>query len=446
MPLLLMAQWTYILFKITVLLIMCIIVMLIIIAFIIFGQLRNAPGILILLLVYASVALADEEIGSPLRVAQCRARCIQKFGGSDLTSERSCLKGSDCKMCWENCQLLQSNFPVWGAICDEKGICFPGCKEACQFHVESEGGQRVPVIQTRGEGVIRVSGGVASWPRPARPHGPFVYVLMRRLGDRPWRQISQGLSTSARVPDGGVLRVLVVDRNGLVTIYSPGSKSGLEEARGVLESMGRTDLLAPLPPPSQGKRINTEIALPTTSIPTGILEDRRSERRGWTLREVSLIHQKVLVIAEIAWEARRLSRRPVYFVTWEVDGGGLKGNLFTDSTSVTLSLWPDTVYHIQVELVRHGREESERSEELVVDTGRAVGVEWEDGPRREPSSGDRNELALGAAAAVILFGLILAALLLVARQRRRPKMASYTPANISRGESPYLRIFVKKNG
>lgn len=148
---------------------------------------------------------------------------------------------------------------------------FPGCKEACQFHVESEGGQRVPVIQTRGEGVIRVSGGVASWPRPARPHGPFVYVLMRRLGDRPWRQISQGLSTSARVPDGGVLRVLVVDRNGLVTIYSPGSKSGLEEARGVLESMGRTDLLAPLPPPSQGKRINTEIALPTTSIPTGIL-------------------------------------------------------------------------------------------------------------------------------------------------------------------------------
>lgn len=77
-------------------------------------------------------------------------------------------------------------------------------------------------------------------------------------------------------------------------------------------------------------------------------EDRRSERRGWTLREVSLIHQKVLVIAEISWEARRLSRRPVYFVTWEVDGGGLKGNLFTDSTSVTLSLWPDTVYHIQV--------------------------------------------------------------------------------------------------
>ncbi|KAJ4449172.1 hypothetical protein ANN_00568 [Periplaneta americana] len=65
----------------------------------------------------------------------------------------------------------------------------------------------------------------------------------------------------------------------------------------------------------------------------------------WELREVSLIHQKVLVIAEIAWEPR--VTRGVYLVTWEVDGGGLKGNLFTDSTCVTLSLWPDTIYHIQ---------------------------------------------------------------------------------------------------
>ena len=74
----------------------------------------------------------------------------------------------------------------------------------------------------------------------------------------------------------------------------------------------------------------------------------------WTLRQVSLIHQKVLAIAEVSWPAQypasvALGSRPaVYLVTWEVDGGGLKGNLFTDSTCVTLSLWPDTVYHIQV--------------------------------------------------------------------------------------------------
>ena len=69
--------------------------------------------------------------------------------------------------------------------------------------------------------------------------------------------------------------------------------------------------------------------------------------QGWQLREDSLIHQKVLVIAELSW-AKRGPAGGVYLVTWEVDGGGLKGNLFTDSTHVTLSLWPDTVYHVQV--------------------------------------------------------------------------------------------------
>ncbi|VEN53752.1 unnamed protein product [Callosobruchus maculatus] len=28
-------------------------------------------------------------------------------------------------VCWENCELLQSNFQVWGAMCEEKEICKP---------------------------------------------------------------------------------------------------------------------------------------------------------------------------------------------------------------------------------------------------------------------------------------------------------------------------------
>jgi hypothetical protein len=71
----------------------------------------------------------------------------------------------------------------------------------------------------------------------------------------------------------------------------------------------------------------------------------------WRVRAVSLLHQRVLVIAEVAWTPR--ARRGVYLVTWEVDGGGLRGNLFTDSTSVTLSLWPDTIYHIQVTIISY---------------------------------------------------------------------------------------------
>lgn len=97
------------------------------------------------------------------------------------------------------------------------------------------------------------------------------------------------------------------------------------------------------------------------SFPQAGSENTQSSPSLWNLREISLIHQRVLVIAEIAWDARKgaPSTTPtpgsgpgpvVYLVTWEIDGGGLKGNLFTNSTCVTLSLWPDTVCHIKVSI------------------------------------------------------------------------------------------------
>lgn len=35
-------------------------------------------------------------------------------------------------------------------------------------------------------------------------------------------------------------------------------------------------------------------------------------------------------------------------VTWEVYGGGIMGNLLTDTPEAQLSLWPDSKYHVQV--------------------------------------------------------------------------------------------------
>lgn len=35
-------------------------------------------------------------------------------------------------------------------------------------------------------------------------------------------------------------------------------------------------------------------------------------------------------------------------VSWEVFGGGIMGNLLTDTPEAQLSLWPDSKYHIQV--------------------------------------------------------------------------------------------------
>lgn len=237
---------------------------------------------------------------------------------------------------------------------------FPGCQEACRFHAEASTRiqQTQPVIHTKGEGVIKVVGALAKWPRPSSmsSNTPLIYVVMRKSQSGPWRQIIQTLDLTTRVPlnsdqAGSTLRVLVVDPQGLVTIYSPDENSVRENKK-------------------KKKTINTEIKATTSKTPVTAADEK------WSLREVSLIHQKVLVIGEIAWEPK--APRGVYLVTWEVDGGGLKGNLFTDSTCVTLSLWPDTVYHIQVELVSHtAGVDNLKSEMMDLDTGRAQKVSTE---------------------------------------------------------------------
>lgn len=302
---------------------------------------------------------------------------------------------------------------------------FPGCQEACRFHAEasSRPQQTQPVIHTKGEGVIRVLGALARWPRPSsiNPATPLVYVVMRKSQNGPWRQIIQTLDLTTRVPlnsDQAMLRVLVVDPQGLVTIYSPDEASVRENKK-------------------KKKTINTEIKA-TTSRSTITDADA-----PWTLREVSLIHQKVLVIGEIAWEPK--TTRGVYLVTWEVDGGGLKGNLFTDSTCVTLSLWPDTVYHIQVELVsKTPGVDNLKSEMMDLDTGRAQKVSTESQEDinmiNEEATEDFNspllsvlvsavrgensrhrwhsyELVLGSCAAILLFSVLLAVVLWKCRRR-----------------------------
>ncbi len=84
----------------------------------------------------------------------------------------------------------------------------------------------------------------------------------------------------------------------------------------------------------------------TASSPSG--GGITSAQKPFEIRLVSLIHQKSLVIAELRWDDVGGNPSQEYLITWELTGGGLKGHLVTDSTSVTLSLWPDTTYQIQV--------------------------------------------------------------------------------------------------
>ncbi|EEB20159.1 hypothetical protein Phum_PHUM604090 [Pediculus humanus corporis] len=259
--------------------------------------------------------------------------------------------------CWENCELLQANFHIWGSICKAE-ICYPGCQEACKFHRDSSSQEKQsePVIKARGEEVLKIESDVAKWPRPTTvpPQSSLVYVVMRKNPDSSWTQIIQTGDRSVSLPSDTIasnIRVLVVDPEGLVTMYSP--------------------------PISIHEKLNDSIV---SRIMAGVQSDRKKAERisintpksnTWELKEVSLIHQKVLVLAEVSWEPR--FGHSVYLVTWEVDGGGLKGNLFTDSTCVTLSLWPDTIYHIQVEVVS----KTDKSVPLVLDTHKATQVSFD---------------------------------------------------------------------
>lgn len=66
----------------------------------------------------------------------------------------------------------------------------------------------------------------------------------------------------------------------------------------------------------------------------------------WSLSVQSMVRDNSLVSTNIAWTA---SNTPSdCLVTWEVSGGGLIGNLLTQSSNVELSLWPETKYRIQV--------------------------------------------------------------------------------------------------
>ncbi|XP_054730692.1 uncharacterized protein LOC129239306 isoform X1 [Anastrepha obliqua] len=82
----------------------------------------------------------------------------------------------------------------------------------------------------------------------------------------------------------------------------------------------------------------------------------------------SALRQDSLVLTTIAWDQAITNASKQCLVTWEVSGGGLMGNLLTDSSTVELSLWPDTVYHVQVTCKHKETGGMRRSYKLIVDT------------------------------------------------------------------------------
>lgn len=61
----------------------------------------------------------------------------------------------------------------------------------------------------------------------------------------------------------------------------------------------------------------------------------------------SMLRDKSLTMANIEWYANDPAQHQC-LVTWEIFGGGIMGNLLTDTHEAELSLWPDSKYNIQV--------------------------------------------------------------------------------------------------
>lgn len=88
----------------------------------------------------------------------------------------------------------------------------------------------------------------------------------------------------------------------------------------------------------------------------------------FSLNITSAIRQGSLILATIAWDQAITNSSKQCLVTWEVSGGGLMGNLLTDTSTVELSLWIDTIYHVQVTCKNKEIGTMRRSHQLIVDT------------------------------------------------------------------------------
>ncbi|KAH8420655.1 hypothetical protein KR222_004629 [Zaprionus bogoriensis] len=82
--------------------------------------------------------------------------------------------------------------------------------------------------------------------------------------------------------------------------------------------------------------------------------------------------QGALVLTDIGWDELIANASRQCLITWEVSGGGLMGNLLTDTARAELSLWPDTVYNIQVTCKHKLTGLMRRSLKLNVDTHRLL--------------------------------------------------------------------------
>jgi hypothetical protein len=221
-----------------------------------------------------------------------------------------------------------------------------------------------PVLATKSLPILNISPGKVSWSQEQDDYNQaLVYVLIQQLPHFKWTQVTQTTSTWARVPktlwdklEFGVrnVRVLVVSPKGLVAIYTPRTSpisTTMPTSTSTIDEQTWSQMMKVDENYPQMQKEQEHVTVKEQQEQEEHDDEESSvvlQEDVWDLRRLSLIHQKSLVIAELAWDPVKSLPDQEYLITWELDGGGLKGHLVTDSTTVSLSLWPDTLYHIQV--------------------------------------------------------------------------------------------------
>ncbi|CAL4161357.1 unnamed protein product, partial [Meganyctiphanes norvegica] len=255
--------------------------------------------------------------------------------------------------CWETCNLLLSNFPIWGRVCDQSDLCSQGCQSSCDWdalHKRS----LVPLSQHNSRLTLVFSGTRAqwtlTWARDA-PRENVVFALFTRTQGKSWYLRLQTADLGTELQDlqhGSEMKLVAVAESGvlsvIITPYAPQSHvdtivkpSGIAtKARIALDRV-------------QNNKINLE------------------SDEAWPLLHEAEVKGSGLVAARVWW-APQSNRGGDYLVTWEVEGGGLKGHLYTDLPEVDLTLWPETIYHVQVELMTGPHGQTLQSSQLTLDT------------------------------------------------------------------------------
>ncbi|XP_064484925.1 uncharacterized protein LOC135397332 [Ornithodoros turicata] len=359
----------------------------------------------------SSSAVVDGHRRVRMKTAQCRASCLGKFpsGQSDTVNDLPhCHNTPDCTMCWQTCDLLLSNYDVWGPMCSADNICFPGCQVACKFRQDgptdsaiSRGKFLEParLVYDSREDIVRVE-----WVRPvsmsgSRQPGALVYVILLGglLDTQRWEEVVQTPYLNATVSRG------LLKQSSSIRVVA----------------LGPWGTFAQLDVPTD----NGEDKVSLKDGPNAV---RGARARHWMPQLAALrpaaSKTTSAVEALVSWMApSQLSDHgdAKYEVTWRVLDGAMDvtGHLYTSRESATLTLWPDVTYAVHIRCFGSNSERAlATSEALVIDTRDTAGPKTQALTQHCPGC-LRMEIAAGCAAGLSILLLVCVVALLITKTR-----------------------------